>query len=208
MYLRYILPQKFQSPLKVNRIYSAMASTSTSTFCRDSNSTIMESHFNSSIGLLNVKACGDGVHSVSLQKDGQKNDTLKESAIDEQMRLTLSWLESYFADQKQTRNSDPKLPTFCFPSDESTEFERKVWLTLFEKTKAGETLSYGELAKLIDNPKAARAVGTALKKNPIPLIIPCHRVVRTDRSIGNYGLGGSKVKEFLLQHEQGGRVEL
>lgn len=65
----------------------------------------------------------------------------------------------------------------------------------------GEVRPYGWLAKEIGNPGAVRAVGTTMAKNPVPLIIPCHRVVRTDGHIGNYSLGGSDNKEQLLRHE-------
>ncbi len=64
----------------------------------------------------------------------------------------------------------------------------------------GETASYLELAEMSGRPRAARAVGTAMARNPIPLIVPCHRVVRSDGSIGEYG-GRPEMKEFLLRHE-------
>lgn len=65
----------------------------------------------------------------------------------------------------------------------------------------GETRPYAWVAREIGRPKAVRAVGTALGKNPIPLLIPCHRVVRSDGSIGEYGLGGSTNKRRVLEAE-------
>jgi O-6-methylguanine DNA methyltransferase len=65
----------------------------------------------------------------------------------------------------------------------------------------GEVRTYGWIAREIGRPKAVRAVGTALAKNPIPLFIPCHRVVRSDGSIGQYGCGGPVNKRRLLLHE-------
>ncbi|HSM45289.1 MAG TPA: methylated-DNA--[protein]-cysteine S-methyltransferase [Acidimicrobiia bacterium] len=65
----------------------------------------------------------------------------------------------------------------------------------------GEVRPYGWVAREIDSPKAVRAVGSAVARNPIPLIIPCHRVVRTDGHIGNYSLGGPHNKIELLEHE-------
>lgn len=65
----------------------------------------------------------------------------------------------------------------------------------------GETRSYGDLAKIIDRPKAARAVGRVMAANRIPIIIPCHRVVKADGSIGGYS-GGIDIKRFLLKLEQ------
>jgi O-6-methylguanine DNA methyltransferase len=66
---------------------------------------------------------------------------------------------------------------------------------------AGEVRPYGWIAREIERPGAVRAVGTALGRNPVPLLIPCHRVVRTDGMIGNYSLGGPDVKRRLLRHE-------
>lgn len=67
----------------------------------------------------------------------------------------------------------------------------------------GATRSYGELAALAGNPKAARAVGTAMAQNPIAIVVPCHRVVRSGGEIGNYG-GGSNAKRWLLDMETAG----
>ncbi|XP_054713423.1 methylated-DNA--protein-cysteine methyltransferase-like [Uloborus diversus] len=79
-------------------------------------------------------------------------------------------------------------------------FTKKVWTTLMSNVTIGKTLSYGELAKLCGNGAASRAVGSAMKNNPIPLLIPCHRVVKSDGSIGNFSCG-VHVKEWLLNHE-------
>jgi methylated-DNA-[protein]-cysteine S-methyltransferase len=65
----------------------------------------------------------------------------------------------------------------------------------------GETRSYGDLAEAIGKPGATRAVGSALRRNPVPLLIPCHRVVRRDGVIGQYNMGGPQVKLRLLQIE-------
>lgn len=81
-----------------------------------------------------------------------------------------------------------------------TPFQKKVLLTTATIPK-GEVRPYGWVAYEIASPKAVRAVGSAVARNPIPLIIPCHRVVRTDGHIGNYSLGGPHNKIDLLQHE-------
>lgn len=80
-----------------------------------------------------------------------------------------------------------------------TPFQRRVWQTL-AKVPYGTTISYGELAWRIGNPKAARAVGMANAKNPIPIIIPCHRVIGKDGSLTGFG-GGLDVKQQLLALE-------
>jgi len=81
-------------------------------------------------------------------------------------------------------------------------FEQAV-LTACRKITHGQTVSYNDLANMIKKPRSARAVGNALAKNPIPLIIPCHRVICADGNIGNYSAaGGAKTKEMLIKHEK------
>jgi methylated-DNA-[protein]-cysteine S-methyltransferase len=82
-----------------------------------------------------------------------------------------------------------------------THFQRQV-LTAIQRVPPGETISYGGLARLIGKPKAARAVGRALGTNPIPIIIPCHRALASDGSLGGYsGRGGVGTKQALLELE-------
>jgi len=88
-----------------------------------------------------------------------------------------------------------------------TAFERDVWAKALEIPR-GEVRPYGWVAAEIGRPKAVRAVGTALGHNPVPLIVPCHRVVRTDGSIGQYSLGGPANKRSILASEGLDPVEL
>ncbi len=81
----------------------------------------------------------------------------------------------------------------------ATDFQRKVWQEL-QQIPYGKTASYGEIAKRIDNPKACRAVGGANGKNPIPIIIPCHRIIGNDGSLTGFG-GGLELKKKLLRLE-------
>jgi O-6-methylguanine DNA methyltransferase len=81
-----------------------------------------------------------------------------------------------------------------------TDFERDVWLKALEIPR-GEVRPYGWVAAEIGRPKAVRAVGTALGHNPVPLIVPCHRVVRSDGTIGQYSLGGPDNKRTILEAE-------
>ncbi|NOH15514.1 methylated-DNA--[protein]-cysteine S-methyltransferase [Clostridium cochlearium] len=83
---------------------------------------------------------------------------------------------------------------------EGTDFQKTVWRALSE-IAFGETKSYGEIAKNIGNPKAARAVGMANNKNPIPIFIPCHRVIGANGKLVGYA-GGLKIKEYLLTIEK------
>ncbi len=82
----------------------------------------------------------------------------------------------------------------------SSEFEQAVWLKALEIPR-GEVRPYGWVAAEIGRPKAVRAVGTALGHNPVPLIVPCHRVVRSDGTIGQYSLGGPGNKRTILAAE-------
>jgi O-6-methylguanine DNA methyltransferase len=81
-----------------------------------------------------------------------------------------------------------------------TDFERDVWQKALEIPR-GEVRPYGWIAAEIGRPKAHRAVGTALGHNPVPLIVPCHRVVRSDGTIGQYSLGGPGNKRTILEAE-------
>jgi methylated-DNA-[protein]-cysteine S-methyltransferase len=83
-----------------------------------------------------------------------------------------------------------------------TIFQIRVWKELL-KIPTGKTRSYRELAARIGKPKAARAVANACGANPLPIIIPCHRVIASDGSLGGYsGKGGVKTKEKLLRKEK------
>jgi methylated-DNA-[protein]-cysteine S-methyltransferase len=83
-----------------------------------------------------------------------------------------------------------------------TPFRMQVWEEL-KRINYGEVISYKELAERIGNPKAIRAVGGANAKNPLMLLIPCHRVIGADGSMTGYGGGGTENKEWLLKHERG-----
>ena len=82
-----------------------------------------------------------------------------------------------------------------------TKFEIKVWNSI-SKIPRGEVRTYKELAIQINRPKSARAVANACGKNPYPVKIPCHRVIRSDGKLGGYsGKGGTKTKKKLLKNE-------
>lgn len=85
-----------------------------------------------------------------------------------------------------------------------SHFERRVWAAL-RSIPVGETVSYGWIARAVGEPEAAQAVGRANGKNPIPIIVPCHRVIGADGSLTGFG-GGMERKQWLLDHESGGRL--
>ena len=105
-------------------------------------------------------------------------------------------LDGYFAGDR--RQFDLAL------APEGTEFQRRVWSALTE-IAYGETWSYGELARHIGKPKASRAVGAANGQNPIPVIIPCHRVIGSSGKLTGFG-GGLQTKEYLLGLEAEART--
>ena len=81
-----------------------------------------------------------------------------------------------------------------------TEFEKKVWRAT-QSIPCGKVASYKNLAFLAGKPHAWRAVGSALRKNPVMLIIPCHRIIKSDGTVGNFS-GGREIKKYLLQLEK------
>ena len=113
----------------------------------------------------------------------EKNTKILEKAVQE--------LEEYFKGKRKE---------FDIPlNPKGTEFMKKVWKEL-QKIPYGKTTSYGKIAEKIGNPKASRAVGMANHNNPIPIIIPCHRVIGKNNKMVGYALGIDK-KEYLLNLE-------
>jgi len=86
-----------------------------------------------------------------------------------------------------------------------TDFQKRVWHALLT-IPFGETRSYGWLARKIRRPTASRAVGAANGANPIPIIIPCHRVIGSNGALTGFG-GGIEIKKFLLEHEGAPAIE-
>jgi methylated-DNA-[protein]-cysteine S-methyltransferase len=99
-----------------------------------------------------------------------------------------------------------KLRDFDLPLRmDGTPFQQRVWQGL-RAIPFGETISYAELARRIGHPGASRAVGSANGRNPISIVVPCHRVIAADGTLGGYG-GGLDRKDWLLQHETAARVD-
>lgn len=111
--------------------------------------------------------------------------------LPEVLHRCLSQLELYFTGS---------LEEFDLPLKPSgTDFQQKVWRALME-IPLGSTISYLELSRLLGDPKAIRAVAAANGKNPIPIVIPCHRVIGSNGSLTGFA-GGLARKEWLLRHE-------
>ena len=145
----------------------------------------------SRIGPVTVEATDRGICGVVLRRAGRARPAV---TLAEQGHLDagLAALRAYF------RGRPPKkLPAFDLAG---SDFDRRVWQALLE-IPWGETCTYGALAARMGAPNAARAVGAAVGRNPIPILIPCHRVVAA-AGLGGYS-GGADVKRWLLAHEAG-----
>ncbi|GAB6887398.1 methylated-DNA--[protein]-cysteine S-methyltransferase [Desulfothermus okinawensis JCM 13304] len=112
----------------------------------------------------------------------------------------LDFFTKYFIQKKHPKNLPP------LNWDIVTPFQKRVYITLFKNTRFGQSISYQKLAQLIDLKKGQRAVGGALNKNPWPIIIPCHRVLKKNNQIGGFS-SGIKIKQILLSHEQIGFIK-
>lgn len=129
---------------------------------------------------------------IAIQMKEEKEAVLKETPL---LKETEKQLIEYLEGNRKS---------FQVPlNPKGTEFMKKVW-TALQKIPYGETRTYEEIAKKIGSPKAARAVGMANHVNPIPIIIPCHRVIGKNGKLVGYALGMKK-KEFLLELEKRGR---
>ncbi len=116
-----------------------------------------------------------------------------ERKIHKALKELCAQLENYFNGEKYSFSFN--LLNFCGCSD----FQKKVLLKTAE-SPPGKVATYGQLAHLVGNPRAMRAVGTALAQNPFPIIYPCHRVIRSTGNVGCFG-GGQEMKIQLLCHE-------
>ena len=149
----------------------------------------------SPIGPLTVVATNGAL--VAVLMDGHHRPPVPESAwgerVDDALPDATRQLEEYFAGQRQAFNL-PLAPS-------GTEFQRRVWAALAE-IPYGETRSYGQIATAIGQPGASRAVGMANGRNPVSVVVPCHRVVGASGSLTGYA-GGPERKQFLLDLERG-----
>lgn len=146
-------------------------------------------YYNSPIGILKIVASNGSLNEISFAQAIQKN-----SANPSKIILTCKeQLDLYFKG---------KLEDFEIPIsfDRGTPFQQKVWQELCN-VPYGKTVSYKDIATNIGNPKAVRAIGGANNKNPIVIVIPCHRIIGANGKLVGYG-GGLDKKEFLLNLEK------
>jgi O-6-methylguanine DNA methyltransferase len=156
--------------------------------------------FDSRIGHIYVASTDQGVCKISIPRENRRD--------------FFRWLEQQFGAEAVTDNKsrnremidqltryfNGKLAKFSCPTDLlGTPFQVRVWKEL-GKVPYGSTMTYGQLAKRVGVPKGFQAVGRAVAANPVPVIVPCHRVLGSDGSLVGYA-AGIKTKEFLLRLE-------
>jgi methylated-DNA-[protein]-cysteine S-methyltransferase len=145
----------------------------------------------SKIGSLYLVGSAQSLHGVFWEKQNVAMVSKNDEAF--------SFLKK--SEKQITEYLDGKRQKFDLPLEaEGTDFQKKVWKEL-ARIPYGETRSYKDIAIAIKNPKACRAVGTANGKNPLSIIVPCHRVISADGSMGGFG-GGLDIKEKLLVIEK------
>jgi methylated-DNA-[protein]-cysteine S-methyltransferase len=143
----------------------------------------------SSVGILTLIANDNALCGLSF------GDVDYEDAVNKTnhpiLMITKTQLKEYFSGKRSKFN----IPLFL----EGTEFQKKTWKAL-QLIPYGETRSYSDIAAKIKSPKAVRAIGSANNKNPIAIIIPCHRVIGKNGSLVGFA-GGLDIKKTLLRHE-------
>jgi methylated-DNA-[protein]-cysteine S-methyltransferase len=151
-------------------------------------------HVDSPIGRLRLTADGEaltGLYMGAPSKAPEFGSHWREAPDAGPLPEAARQLAEYFAGKRKVFDLPLKM--------QGTEFQKRVWLQL-TKIPFGETWSYGQLARRIDNPNGSRAVGLANGRNPIAVIVPCHRVIGADGSLTGFG-GGIPRKQWLLAHE-------
>ena len=156
---------------------------------------IFHTIFNAPFGNIHLCANSNALIAIDLKGDHSQLPILPGNIYQENtneiLKETIHQLAEYFDGQRKVFTI-PLLP-------EGSNFQKLVWSAL-QNIPFGSTWSYFDVAKKIDNINSVRAVGNANGKNPIPILIPCHRVIQKNGSIGGYS-GGIEIKRWLLKHE-------
>lgn len=157
-------------------------------------------HVDSPIGRLLLSSDGAALTGVHMEpsRKAQSTEGWVEDVSVPPLAAAARQLREYFAGTRRAFDLPLRL--------QGTPFQQRVWRELCE-IPYGETWSYAELARRIDKPSASRAVGLANGRNPVAILVPCHRVIGADGSLTGYG-GGLERKRWLLAHEGQGALEL
>jgi methylated-DNA-[protein]-cysteine S-methyltransferase len=148
---------------------------------------IYKAYYESPIGIIEVSGSEEGIISIIFV-----DNIIDENEYPESIKECIDQLDEYF--QGKRKNFEIKLIV------EGTDFQKKVWREL-TSIPYGKTASYKDIAREIGNEKAVRAVGSTNGKNPVSIIVPCHRVIGANGKLTGYA-GGLWRKEWLLQHEE------
>lgn len=146
--------------------------------------------YDTEIGKIIITDNGEAINGIHFDRYEIPIDIVEKET--DLIRETKKQLDEYFKGNRESFNIPMNL--------EGTDFQKSVWKAL-QDIPYGETKSYSEIAEYINNPKACRAVGLANNKNPISIIIPCHRVIGKSGKLVGYG-GGLHIKEKLLELEK------
>lgn len=147
----------------------------------------------SPIGRIELTGDGESIVSLSIARFGHLPRESEPEHSDDILDEAARQLDQYFAGDRLAFDLPLRLP--------GTEFQHAVWSGL-ASLPFGEITSYGELGRLTGRPSAGRAVGGAVGANPIPIIVPCHRVLASNNKITGYSAGnGVSTKRWLLEHE-------
>ena len=147
-----------------------------------------KTYYRSEIGLIEIAGTEDGIHSVNFVEEKSTSTPEIPSCLKE----CVEQLDEYFKGKRKEFSLKMKLG--------GTDFQKKVWRELM-RIPFGKTVSYKDIAEAIGKKEATRAVGMANNRNPIGIIIPCHRVIGSDGKLVGYG-GGLWRKEWLINHER------
>ncbi|KOO15185.1 cysteine methyltransferase [Vibrio xuii] len=151
--------------------------------------------YTSPLGVMTLQANDDGMLGAWFETQTTQPENLGEYVEDHQiLNSVITQLDEYFSGQRKVFN----IPLAA----NGTEFQKKVWQAL-TTIPYGQTWSYQDLANAIDNPKAVRAVGLANGKNPVSIVVPCHRVIGKNGKLTGYA-GGVERKAQLLELEKRG----
>ena len=145
-------------------------------------------YYESPIGLIEIKGNDNGIQSLIILDD---NTTFTFKTTPDSLTNCITQLEEYFKGTRKQFN--------LLLNPQGTNFQKQIWKEL-QNVAFGKTRTYLEQSKALGDPKAIRAVATANGKNPIWIIIPCHRIIGSDGSLTGYA-GGLWRKKWLLDHE-------
>ncbi|KAI5091662.1 methylated-DNA--protein-cysteine methyltransferase isoform 2, partial [Silurus meridionalis] len=157
----------------------------------------------SPVGELLLSGCEKGIHTITFSKDTEHGSVLisDQAELNSVLQQCVAWLQSYFHSAQSVRSLP--FPVVHHPLLQGDSFTAHVLRVLQSRVQLGQTVSYKELGEMAGNPKAARAVGSVMRRNPVPLIVPCHRVLCSSGQSGKYmGGKGNNIKLWLLSHER------